>query len=322
MDADYARYKLFSESLSDQFKILAAYWYLQAQNLQFAGFPVLARSADAAGTMCERAGKIYPKPAFGLTQTSINGQEIKVTENRVLEKPYCNLLHFERQTDRNDPKILLVAPMSGHFATLLRGTVEALLPYNDVYITDWANARDVAPEHGDFGMDDYVAYIEDFLNHLGPDTHVMAVCQPTVPVLAAVSLMAERDSPNQPLSMTLMGGPIDPRAAPTEVTKLALEHSRQWFADNALSVVPSGYAAQGQEVYPGYKQLMGFMGMNWNKHVQSHLDMFNHLCQGMRNRQRKRRNFTTNTWPSWIYRVNSIWTRSTIFSVTPCRKVK
>lgn len=240
----------------------------------------LSREFTAAAHMLRRAGMTFEKPAFNLPATQIGSKIVSITEAISLAKPYGDLLHFKRDTKRNDPKVLLVAPMSGHYATLLRGTVEALLPHHDVYITDWKNARDVSPSHGDFGLDTYAQYIEEFLDHLGPDTHVVAVCQPTVPVLAAISQMAARKSTNQPISMTLMGGPIDARAAPTEVTKFGAQKSLHWFEENALSVVPHGYTARGEKVYPGFKQLTGFLMMNPERHKKSHWEMFNHLRMG------------------------------------------
>lgn len=277
---DYAVQEFATHSLQYAFNLAAIASKMGAYNAHMMGMPDLGRDLDAAGTMYGRAGKNYPKPAFNLPTTQIDERSVPVTERITFKRPYCNLVHFERDTNRHDPKILVVAPMSGHYATLLRGTVEALLPHNDVYVTDWINARDVSPKHGRFGFADYVIYIEDFLHHLGPETHILAVCQPTVPVLAAVSLMARRDAPNQPLSMTLMGGPIDTRIAPTEVNRFAQKYSLSWFEDNCLSIVPHGHAAQGEKVYPGFKQLTGFMAMNWDKHVQAHKNMYNNLRTG------------------------------------------
>ena len=235
---------------------------------------------DASAAMMERAAKSYAKPAFNLPDTKIGTERVRVREEIVSDKSYCALRHFKRDAERNDPKILLVAPMSGHYATLLRGTVEALLPGHDVYITDWKNARDIPTDKGDFGLDDYIKYVQDFIRELGPDVHVMAVCQPTVPVMAAVSLMAQDKEPMQPLSMTLMGGPIDTAAAPTEVSELAEDHSIEWFKDFMVHEVPPWYAGAGQKVYPGFMQLMAFVAMNPERHVKAHLDLFNHLAEG------------------------------------------
>lgn len=238
------------------------------------------REGEAICTMFERATRRYNKPAFGLTHTLIDGRKADVREEVALARHFGNLLHFRRDTDRHDPKLLIVAPMSGHHATLLRGTVEALLPAHDVYITDWKNARDIPASLGTFGFDDYVAYVRDFIRYLGPDTHVMAVCQPAVPALAAVALMAQDADPCQPLSMTLMGGPIDPDAAPTEVNRFAARHSLDWFKDNVIHAVPFGYEGFTRNVYPGFLQLSGFMSMNIDRHVTAHHDLFEHLCRG------------------------------------------
>lgn len=240
----------------------------------------MANQISASAELMDRFSKNYPKPKFGLNETEIDGHAVAVREKTAINKPFCKLKHFKRDTARKDPKVLLVAPMSGHYATLLRGTVEALLPDHEVYITDWKDARRVPESEGPFGLEDYIEYVQEFIRELGPDTHVMAVCQPTVPVLAAISLMAAKKDKNQPLSMTLIGGPIDPRAAETEVTKFAQKHSIQWFAQNLIARVPGTYEGSGRMVYPGFLQLLGFMSMNPDRHVQSHLDLFNHLRTG------------------------------------------
>ncbi|PZO88313.1 MAG: polyhydroxyalkanoate depolymerase [Micavibrio aeruginosavorus] len=280
MFADYAIHDWNERNLRTIFGMAAAGLGGLELNSGIAGLSSLKKEFGAARHMMGRIAATYSKPAFNLPYTAIHGVKVAVSEQTVWSAPYCNLVNFKRDTDRNDPKVLLAAPLSGHYATLLRGTVEALLPSHDVYVTDWVNARDVQPKAGKFGLDDYVSYIKDMLRHMGAGAHVIAVCQPTVPVLAAVSQMAADDEAFQPLSMTLMGGPIDTGAAPTEVTKLAETRPLQWFKDNALSVVPGGYAAAGMTVYPGYKQLTGFMMMNAERHVQSHWDMFSHLRQG------------------------------------------
>ncbi len=241
---------------------------------------VLARDIAASADLTARFGKDYSKPAFHLPVTTIDGCAVSVTEEKALEKPYGTLLHFRRDTPRNDPPVLIVAPMSGHYATLLRGTVEALLPDHDVYITDWRDARHVPKSQGTFGLEDYISYVRDFVTHLGPDTNVIAVCQPTVPVLAAVSLMAAEDDPCQPATLTLMGGPVDTRAAETAVTRFALQHDLNWFRNNVITQVPPWYAGAGQDVYPGFLQLTGFMAMNPDRHINAHTDLFDHLRRG------------------------------------------
>lgn len=238
------------------------------------------RTIAAGAEVFERMTKHFGKPIFDLPMTVIDGQPIDIVEEIVVEKPFANLLHFKRETDRKDPKVLIVAPMSGHYATLLRGTVEALLPHHDVYITDWTDARMVPQKDGRFNLDDYINYVREFLTHLGPQTHVIAVCQPAVPVLAAVSLMASDKDPNQPLTMTLMGGPIDTRISKTQVTQTAEERPLSWFKNTVIDDVPFYYPGAGRKVYPGFIQLGGFMSMNLDRHVGSHLDFFKHLVQG------------------------------------------
>lgn len=240
----------------------------------------MGKMAAAGAELFERATRRFAKPVFGLHHTTIDGEKIAVLDDIVLSKPFCDLRHFSRSTDRDDPKLLLVAPMSGHHATLLRGTVEALLPHHDVYITDWIDARDVPLTEGAFELDTYIDYLIDFLNFLGPDTHVMAVCQPSVPVLAAASIMAAHNLPNQPRSMTLMGGPIDTRIAPTPVTSFAEGRSISWFEQHVITTVPPYYKGGFRRVYPGFLQLSGFVSMNMDRHINAHLRMFQHLVQG------------------------------------------
>jgi poly(3-hydroxybutyrate) depolymerase len=233
----------------------------------------------------EHLTRRYGKPRFGLTETIVDGQTVPVVEENVLDLPWCALKHFRRELPagrrrRPDPAVLMVAPMSGHYATLLRGTVEAFLPDHDVFITDWRDARLMPWAGPDFDLDDYIDYIIEFLHTLGPQTHVIAVCQPAVPVLAAVSLMNAARDPDAPLSMTLIGGPIDTREAPTKVNKFAKAHSINWFRENAIHPVPFGNAGFMRLVYPGFLQLAGFMAMNLDRHISAHWQMFLHLVQG------------------------------------------
>ena len=235
----------------------------------------------AAGSeLLARLVRHYEKPAFGLGQTLIAGREVAVSEHIVATKPFCRLLQFQRNLAHNDPKVLLVAPMSGHHATLLRDTVRALLPNHDVYITDWTDARMVPLAEGGFHFADYVAYLQEFIARLGPDLHVIAVCQPTVPLLAAVSLMAAKDDPAQPASMTLMGGPIDTRRAQTEVNRFAKSRSLRWFETQVIGRVPLKYPGYTRRVYPGFLQHAGFVAMNQDRHLQAHSDFYNHLIEG------------------------------------------
>lgn len=249
------------------------------------------RAVAAGAELLERTTRRYPKPAFNLPNTVIGGQEIPVREVVVYEKPFCGLLHFQRQTDRRDPRVLVVAPMSGHYATLLRGTVETLLPDHDVYITDWIDARDVPLDAGPFTLDDYIDYIRELLHFLGADTHVLAVCQPSVPVLAAVSLMAEDNDPRQPSSMVLMGGPIDTRISPTKVNKLATDKPLSWFESHVINTVPFVHAGRGRRVYPGFLQLQGFMSLNPERHVGEHINLFHNMVRGDGDSAEKHREF-------------------------------
>ncbi len=243
-------------------------------------FTKMGRSIAAGAEVFERATRKFNEPDFNLHETTIGGKPVAVEEQIVLQKPFCDLVHFHRQIKRNDPKVLIVAPMSGHFATLLRGTVEALLPHHDVYITDWIDARQVPLSDGKFDLDDYIAYLREFMTLLGPDTHVIAVCQPAVPVYAAIALMEAEDDPNTPRSMTLMGGPIDARVSKTAVTEMAEQRPLSWFERMVIAVVPFYYPGAHRHVYPGFIQLSGFMSMNLDRHVGSTVKFFGHLVKG------------------------------------------
>ncbi len=242
----------------------------------------------AGNELLHRIGKDYEKPAFGIHAIEVAGHDVPVVEKIVLDKPFCRLLRFKRYTDdvanikdmRSDPTVLLVAPLSGHHATLLRDTVRTLLPEHKVYITDWIDARMVDKAHGTFSLDDYVAYVEEFIRHIGAENlHVISVCQPTVPVLAAVSLMAARGEPT-PRSLVMMGGPIDPRECPTKVNNLATEKPLWWFESNVIHTVPANYPGRGRRVYPGFLQHAGFMAMNPERHFESHWDFYEDLLKG------------------------------------------
>lgn len=243
----------------------------------------VSRHIAATYELVHRLGKDYEKPEWHLNHTEIDGVQMPVQPQVVLQKPFCNLLRFVRETppDRPaDPRVLLVAPLSGHHATLLRDTVRALLPSHDVYVTDWVDARMVHVSHGPFHLNDYVYYVKEFLEHLGPDTHVISVCQPTVPVLAAISLMAAEDNPCQPRSMVMMGGPIDTRESPTQVNRLATTKPYSWFEDSVIHRVPSRYPGAGRRVYPGFLQHAGFVAMNPDRHMKSHYDFYLDLLRG------------------------------------------
>lgn len=246
----------------------------------------LATRAAAGFELLHRLGKAYEKPAFGLQATGIDGITIAVEEKVELVRPFCRLLRFERQLPKrlsaraNDPTVLVFAPLSGHHATLLRDTVRAMLPDYNVLITDWVDARMVPLAEGGFHLHDYVGYCIDFIRHLGPDVHLISVCQPTVPVLAAVSLMATLKDPTPARSMTLMGGPIDPRKSPTAVNDLATNKPFHWFERTVIHRVPGRYPGAGRPVYPGFLQHAGFVTMNPDRHAQSHWDFYLNLVKG------------------------------------------
>jgi poly(3-hydroxybutyrate) depolymerase len=246
----------------------------------FGGGPVLASALEVFAHASAPRGK----PAFGLTSTLVDGRTVAVREEIVLNKPFGDLKRFVREGVDGGPKLLIVAPMSGHYATLLRGTVERMLPGHDVYITDWADAKLVPLEAGRFDLDDYIDYIVEFLTTIGaegdPRPHMLAVCQPSVPCYAAAALMSADRHPNRPRTLTLMGGPIDTREAPTAVNTLATQRPHAWFEQNVIATVPMLYPGAGRTVYPGFLQLAGFMTMNLGSHMISHWEMFKHLVQG------------------------------------------
>jgi poly(3-hydroxybutyrate) depolymerase len=247
------------------------------------GDTAFGRQAKASLHMFERFTRRYAKPTFNIDHSLTSEGLLDVEETVVWEKPFCRLLHF-RKVGFTAPqkKLLIVAPMSGHFATLLRSTVEGMLPHHDVYVTDWADARHVPQRAGLFDLDDYTDYVIDMLHHLGEPAAVMAVCQPSVPVLVAVALMNAKNDPLVPTSMILMGGPVDTRFSPTAVNKLAQEKGLDWFKANMISAVPAGHAGHGRKVYPGFLQLAGFMSMNANRHISAHRDLFWHVVEGER----------------------------------------
>ncbi|QCI65925.1 polyhydroxyalkanoate depolymerase [Phreatobacter stygius] len=240
----------------------------------------LGREFLASWELIVRAGFTHHRPPFGIDSVSVGNREVPVTEVAVHSTAFGTLLHFKKDTTVTQPRVLVVAPLSGHFATLLRNTVRTLLADHDVYITDWHNARDVPWTAGDFGFDDYVGHLIQFLQVLGPGAHVVAVCQPCVQALAAAAVMAEAGDPAQPRSMTLMAGPVDVRINPTKVNELAFQHSYEWFESNLISTVPLPNAGAGRRVYPGFLQLIAFMTMNQQRHVKAHLDLHGHIAAG------------------------------------------
>ena len=242
----------------------------------FGGGPVVASALEVFAHASAPRGK----PDFGIDRVTIDGKDVDVVEDVIVRKPFGQLKRFERKGVKGGPKLLIVAPMSGHYATLLRGTVARMVPFADVYITDWRDAKLVPLSDGNFDLDDYVDYLIEFLEAIGPGAHMLAVCQPSVPAYAAACLMSADKHPCRPRTLTMMGGPVDTRKAPTAVNTLATERPFSWFEQNVIATVPMTYAGAGRKVYPGFLQLAGFMTMNLGSHMISHWDMFKHLVEG------------------------------------------
>ena len=238
------------------------------------------RNFSAACELVSRARLTHTRPAYGIASVRVGNRDVAVTEEPLAATPFGTLLHFKKDIEQAQPRVLVVAPLSGHFATLLRSTVQTLLADHDVSITDWHNARDAPLSAGPFGFEDYIDHLIQWLGVLGPGAHVLAVCQPCVQVLAAVAVMAEAGDPAKPRSMTLMAGPIDTRVNPTKVNELATGKPIRWFEQNLISRVPARYAGSGRRVYPGFVQLTAFVSMNLERHRKAHLDLYGHLAKG------------------------------------------
>jgi poly(3-hydroxybutyrate) depolymerase len=247
-------------------------------------FTTFGKSIAAASELFERSTRRYGRPEWRIDSTLVGGTRVPVHINTVWERPFCKLVHFERAFEhppkRPQPRLLIVAPMSGHYATLLRGTVEAFLPNHDVYVTDWVDARMVPMSEGAFSLDDYIDYVISIFHALGGDVHVIAVCQPSVPVLAAVALMEADNDPYVPTSMVLMGGPIDTREKPTQVNELAKKRGIDWFRTHVITKVPFPNPGFMRDVYPGFLQLNGFVSMNLDRHIEAHKQLFLNLVRG------------------------------------------
>jgi poly(3-hydroxybutyrate) depolymerase len=262
-------------------------------------YTAAGRNLAASANIFERLTRRYEKPAFDLPTTAVDGKIVPIIERVAWERPFCKLLHFEKRFDAGgspQQKLLIVAPMSGHHATLLRGTVEAFLPFYDVYVTDWVDARTIPLSNGRFDLDDYIDYIIAICEtlskaHEGEIVHTIGVCQPAVPLSAAVALMEAQESPHVPASMTLMGGPIDTRRSPTKVNLLAQERGSAWFKRHCICAVPYGYPGAGRDVYPGFLQLTGFMAMNIDRHIIANMEFFDHLVSGDGDSARKHSEF-------------------------------
>ena len=261
----------------------------------------VGRSTAAALDVFENAMRRYPKPEWGITETSVNGAVVPLAVEPAEKKPFCNLIHFKKDPDAlkkalgskaaPEPKVLIVAPLSGHYATLLRGTVEAMLPGHDVYITDWTDARNVPVVRGRFDLNDYIDYLIDFMRVIGPGAHAMAVCQPGPALLSAASVMAEDGDACRPASITIMGSPIDTRRSPTTPNLLAQERDFVWFEQNMIYTVPAPYTGVLRRVYPGFVQLYSFLAMNSDRHLNAHYDYFQHLVEGDGDNADKHRTF-------------------------------
>jgi poly(3-hydroxybutyrate) depolymerase len=243
------------------------------------GLPAL-RNLTAVYELVARAGLTHDRPPFRVDSVTVGNREVAVREEPVCVTPFGTLLRFKKDVEQAQPRVLLVAPLSGHFATLLRSTVKTMLPEHDVYITDWHNVRDVGVEHGVFGFDDYVDHVIKFLEALGPGAHAIAVCQPCVAVLIAAAVMAQTGNAAQPRSMTLMAGPIDTRVHPTKVNELAQSKTIDWFEQNLIASVPMRYGGGARRVYPGFVQLAAFMSMNIDRHLKAHRELYDNLVKG------------------------------------------
>jgi poly(3-hydroxybutyrate) depolymerase len=234
----------------------------------------------AALELISRTSLTYTRPAYGIDRVRVGNRELEVTEEVAYATPFGSLLHFKKQDAPEQPRMLLVAPMSGHFATLLRGTAKTLLQDHDVYITDWHNPRDIPLRHGGFGLDDYTEHLITFLDKLGPRAHLVAICQPSVSALVAAAIMSEDNHPARPATLTLMAGPIDTRIQPTNVNTFAMSKPLKWFEDNLINYVPVQCKGAFRKVYPGFVQLAAFVSMNLERHIRQHIDLANHLAKG------------------------------------------
>jgi len=268
---------------------------LTARALQTLPSPVAKRrSVRHLRAACEIAAKARPthtRPEFGITGVPVEGVEVAVTERALYATPFATLINFAKDVAVDQPRVLVVGPMSGHFTTLIRPTIRTLLSDHDVYVLDWRNARDIPVEYGAFGLDDYIAHVQNALRHLGPGTHVVSVCQPAVPVLAAVSLLAADDDPAQPASMTLIAGPIDTRVNPNAVNLMADKRPLSYFEKRVITTVPGRYRGAGRRVYPGFVQLAAFMSMNRRRHVTAHIDLYRDLVAGKTEKAAATRDF-------------------------------
>lgn len=280
----YHLYELGQAAMSPARAAVNSAGFLMRNPFNPLSYTNIGRNAAAAAELIERTTRRYKKPTFGIGRTMVRGQQVPVTEETVWRKPFCDLIHFRKAfpggSAHSEPRLLIVAPLSGHYATLLRGTADAMLPHADVYITDWHDARFVPMRDGHFNLDDYIDYVIEMIELFQGDVHVMAVCQPSVPVLSAVALMETRDSHLLPRSIILKGGPVDTRVSPTAVNRLAEKRGTNWFRRTVITSVPWPNPGHGRLVYPGFLQLTGFMAMNLDRHVNAHKELFVSLVRG------------------------------------------
>jgi polyhydroxyalkanoate depolymerase len=276
----YQAYQAHSDIIGPVRMLAASAMRAIGQPLVGASDNAMLRNLTAAYELIARAGLTHVRPPFEIESVKLGNREVEVREEVAQATAFGELLHFRKGIDQAQPRVLLVAPLSGHFATLLRATVRTMLPEHDVYITDWLNVRDVPPAEGAFGFDDYIAHLIHFIETIGPGGHVIAVCQPCVAVLIAAAVMAQAGNPAQPRSITLMAGPIDTRINPTKVNKVAEGKPIEWFAQNLIATVPMRYGGAGRRVYPGFVQLAAFMSMNIDRHLKAHRELYDNLVRG------------------------------------------
>jgi poly(3-hydroxybutyrate) depolymerase len=287
----YQSYDLYSRSAEMMNGFIALSQKLMDNPFNPYAKTLLGKSISAGLDSAFHHTKVYDKQPFDIKSTVIDGETVSVTEETILVKPFCNLIHFKQDTKIKRPKLFLVAPLSGHHATLLKATIERLVADHDVYITDWLDAKNVPLSEGTFGFDDYVTYLIDFMQEIGENTHILAVCQPTVQALIATAVMAKAKNPCTPKSLTLMAGPIDTSINPNDLNRYASEKDLSWFENNVIMTVPNRYPGAGRKVYPGFIQLTSFMSMNIESHIKKHNDYLSYVYHGKEEKRASHRNF-------------------------------
>lgn len=287
----YQTYDLYSRSAEMMNGFIGVSQQLMAHPLNPYAKTILGKSISAGLDSAYHHTKVYDKQPFDIKSTIIDGETVKITEQVLIEKPFCNLIHFKQDTEVQQPKLFLVAPLSGHHATLLKATIERLILDHDVYITDWLDAKNVPLSEGNFCFDDYVTYVIDFMKEIGENTHVLAVCQPAVQALIATAVLAKEKDPATPKSLTIIAGPIDTSINPNELNKYASSKDLSWFEKNVIMTVPNRFPGAGRKVYPGFIQLSSFMAMNIESHITKHTDYFGHVFHGKEEESSNHRDF-------------------------------